>query len=401
MAVSAPGLHCPDCGATHDAGPEEPFRCSCGHPLELATDPVADLPEDVDPVSYAHLDSRRGPWAFEEFLAVSPQVTLGEGFTPLVTAPDWDAQFKLEYVSPTGSFKDRGAATIVSRAVELGVDRVLEDSSGNAGAAVATYAARAGLDADIYVPADVSGSKLMAIQRTGARPVRIEGDRAAVTEACLEAVRDGDGWYASHAWHPAFLSGTKTFALEVVAQRGWEAPDAVVIPVGHGTLLLGAYRGFTALRETGLIEEIPALYAAQATGYAPIVESFEDTDSLEATDDTDDDLPAEFERPDMGLDSLVDSEPDTNNEVADAIHVRNPARMDELVEAVWATDGDALALGEDAVELALDELHRAGFYVEPTCAIAPAALETLRSRGDVDPDADVVVPLTGTGLKTL
>jgi L-threonine synthase (EC 4.2.3.1) len=248
MAASPPGLHCPDCETSYDAGLDEPFRCDCGHPLELAVDPLADLPETADPVSYARLDSRRGPWAFEEFLAVSPQVTLGEGFTPLVTAPDWDAQFKLEYVSPTGSFKDRGAATIVSRAVALGVDRVLEDSSGNAGAAVATYAARAGIDADVYVPADVSGSKLMAIQRTGARPVRVEGDRAAVTEACLEAVDDGDGWYASHAWQPAFLSGTKTFAFEVAAQRGWTAPDAVVVPVGHGTLLLGAYRGFTALR---------------------------------------------------------------------------------------------------------------------------------------------------------
>jgi len=172
-APPPPGLRCPDCEATYDAGPDEPFRCDCGHPLELAADPLDGLPEETDPVSYARLDSRRGPWAFEEFLAVSPRVTLGEGFTPLVTAPDWDAQFKLEYASPTGSFKDRGAATVVSRALDLGVDRVLEDSSGNAGAAVATYAARAGLEADVYVPADVSGSKLMAIQRTGARPVRV------------------------------------------------------------------------------------------------------------------------------------------------------------------------------------------------------------------------------------
>jgi len=401
MAGSPPALVCSDCGRSYDAGPEEPFRCDCGRPLELAADPTDDLPAGVDPVSYGQLDSRRGPWAFEEFLAVSPQVTLGEGFTPLVTAPDWDAEFKLEYVSPTGSFKDRGAATVVSRAVELGVDRVLEDSSGNAGAAVATYAARAGLDADVYVPADVSGSKLMAIQRTGARPVRVEGDREAVTEACLEAVRDGDGWYASHAWQPAFLSGTKTFAFEVAAQRGWEAPDAVVLPVGHGTLLLGAYRGFQALREVGLIERIPALYAAQATGYAPVVEAFADTEADAGDETTADDRPAGFEGADVQLDALAEPEPETDNEVADAIHVREPARMAEIVEAVWASDGDAVALGEDAVELALDELHRAGFYVEPTCAIAPAALETLRSRGAIDPEDDVVVPLTGTGLKTL
>ncbi len=392
MSTTPPDLFCPECGATYAAGPAEPYRCDCGHPLELDADPVATPSGDAGPVPYSRLDTRRGPWAFEEFLAVAPQVTLGEGFTPLVSALDWDAEFKLEYVSPTGSFKDRGAATVVSRAVSVGADRVLEDSSGNAGHAVATYAARAGLEADVYVPAEVSESKLMAIQRTGARPVRVEGSREAATEACIDAVAAGDGWYASHAWHPAFLSGTKTFALEVVAQRGWEAPDAVVMPVGHGTLFLGAYRGFEALHAAGLADGVPSMYAVQATGYAPLVEAFDGADPAgRPTDEAED-------RADLTTSSNVQVE--DSNEVADAIHIREPARMTELVEAVWATGGDVVELGEDPVELHLDALHRAGFYVEPTCAAGPAALETLRSEGTIAEDDDVVVPLTGTGLKT-
>lgn len=389
-------LHCPDCDRTHAAGVDEPWRCDCGHPLEFLDPP---LPAGGTQPPFSKLDTRRGLWTFFEFLPVAERVSLGEGFTPLVDAPEWSAQFKLEYVSPTGSFKDRGAATILSRALAVGADRVLEDSSGNAGTAVATYAARAGLDADIYVPDGVSGSKLMAIQRAGARPVRVEGDREAVTAACIEAVEAGEGWYASHAWHPAFLSGTKTFAFEVAAQRDWTAPDAVVIPTGHGTLLLGAYRGFTTLAEAGLIDSVPAVYAAQATGYAPIADAFDsgDAEDIDPADEAElDDVGGDFQL------STAPSTPDGSpNEVADAIHIREPARMSEIVEAIWATGGDAVALGEDPVELHLDELHRAGFYVEPTCAAGPAALEQLRADGEIDPDDDVVVPLTGTGLKTL
>ncbi|PSQ58280.1 threonine synthase [Halobacteriales archaeon SW_7_71_33] len=390
-----PALYCPDCDCTYPAGPNEPFRCDCGRPLELDADARdTGVEPEPEPVSLSRLDARRGQWAFEELLAVSPRVTLGEGLTPLVEAPDRDAQFKLEYVSPTGSFKDRGAAAVVSRALGLGVERVLEDSSGNAGAAVATYAAHAGLDAEVYVPADVSDAKLTAIRRTGARTVRVEGERADVTAACVEAVEAGEGWYASHAWQPAFLAGTKTFAVEVAAQRDWSAPDAVVMPVGHGTLFLGAYRGFEELSAAGLIDDVPALYAVQATGYAPIVAALSEGGTDRPGDD-----PAAALSPAGTVDSVPEPAGETN-EVADAVHIRDPVREEELVAAVRTTGGDAVAVGEASVERHLDELHRAGFYVEPTCAAGPAGLDRLRSRGAIGPGDDVVVPLTGTGLKT-
>jgi threonine synthase len=349
-------LRCPACGAEY----ADRWRCTCGAPLDVADPPLPDGPPDVDP--------REGLWAFDGFLPVDRHVSLGEGFTPLVDAPDWDCRFKLEYVSPTGSFKDRGATTTLSRAAELGVERVLEDSSGNAGQAIATYAARAGIDAVVYVPASVKASKVRAIERAGSEVVRVEGSREAVTEACTDAVAAEEGWYASHAWNPYFFAGTATFAYEVAAQRDWSVPDAVVCPLGHGTLFLGAYRGFRALRAAGWTDRMPRLLGAQAAGYAPIAADLHGEESGE-------------------------------NDRADGIQIREPVRHGEIRDAIEATDGDAIAVGERATARELDALHAAGFYTEPTCAVAPAALRTYRERGVVSPDDDVVVPLTGSGLK--
>ncbi|GAB7011833.1 pyridoxal-phosphate dependent enzyme [Halolamina salina] len=356
-------LVCPDCGAEY----ADRWRCTCGHPLEFARQPRPDGPAP-DPAAF---DTRDGLWAFSDLLPVEQRVSLGEGMTPLQSAPDWDAEFKLEYVFPTGSFKDRGATATLSRALELGVDRVVEDSSGNAGAAIATYAARGGIDAEIYVPASVKASKLRAIEAAGATPVRVEGSRQDVTDACVaEAVsEDSDAWYASHAWNPAFFAGTATFAYETALQRDWDAPDAVVTPLGHGTLFLGAYRGFRTLEEAGWIHEVPRMYGAQAAGYAPIA--------------------AELHGDAAG-----------SNDVADGIQIRDPVQKDAILDAIEETGGDAIAMGERPVDRELERLHEAGFYTEPTCAAAPAALAKLRERGEIAESEDVVVPLTGSGLKS-
>ncbi|WP_123619754.1 pyridoxal-phosphate dependent enzyme [Halorubrum sp. CSM-61] len=392
-------LACPECGATV----RDRWRCECGAPLEFADPPV---PEGSAPDSEGGggdaVDARDGLWAFESLIAVgddpADRVTLGEGMTPLVDADAaakgdesdssdadrWNAAFKLEYVFPTGSFKDRGATTTLTRARELGVERVVEDSSGNAGAAIATYAARAGIDAAVYVPADVKDSKLRAIRRAGAEPIRIEGSRADVTEACVAALGEGgeggrkgdsadSAWYASHAWNPAFFEGTATVAYEIAAQRGWEAPDAVVTPLGHGTLFLGAYRGFRRLERAGWIDEVPRLFGAQAAGIAPIVRELHGADAAD---------------PEGRV-----------NAAADGIQIAEPVRRREILDAVADTDGDAVAVTQSAAERELDRLHAAGFYTEPTCAVAPAALCELRERGVLAPDGDVVVPLTGSGLK--
>ncbi|ELZ43788.1 Threonine synthase [Halorubrum californiense DSM 19288] len=383
------GLRCPECGETY----RDRWRCRCGAPLDFADPPA---PEGSAPAPES-FDARGGLWAFADLLAVGDdprdRVTLGEGMTPLVDAdegresggrsgpeiPPWNASFKLEYAFPTGSFKDRGATATLTRARELGVERVVEDSSGNAGAAIATYAARAGIGAEIYVPADAKESKLRAIRRAGAEPVRIEGSRQDVTDACVAALNeDGsdagtDAWYASHAWNPAFFEGTATVAYEIALQRGWDAPDAVVTPLGHGTLFLGAYRGFRRLERAGWIDSVPRLYGAQAAGVAPVVEALHGPEAA---------------RPDG-----------TVNDAADGIQIAEPVRDREIRAAIDATGGDALAVTEAAATRELDRLHAAGFYTEPTCAVAPAALRILRERGEIGPDEDVVVPLTGSGLK--
>ncbi|MEF8855684.1 MAG: pyridoxal-phosphate dependent enzyme [Haloarculaceae archaeon] len=386
--------------------PESDWRCSCGAPLEF-TEPLGPAADAEAPAPEGfHRD--RGVWSLDGYLpdvARANRVSLGEGWTPLIDQPalapaaslaatstagttaapttgataglaggDLTVSVKLEYVSPTGSFKDRGAAVTVALAAELGVDRVLEDSSGNAGRAIATYAARAGLEARIYVPVDAATSKVAAIERTGADVRHVDGDRQAVTDACVEAVEDGEGWYASHAWHPAFYAGTATFAFEVAAQAGWSVPDAIVTPVGHGTLLLGAFRGFRALREAGWTERVPRLLGVQAAGVAPLVAARHGHAAAEA---------------DSGQ----------PNDVADGIQVTVPAREGQIHEALDATDGDVIAAGADETTEARDDLARAGFHVEPTSAVALAGLGEYVDRGVLASDADVVVPLTGTGLK--
>ena len=352
--------HCESCGREYDA--DGPWRCECGHALDYAERPLPEADEPPDPRTF---DRDRGLWSFDDFLPVERHVSLGEGWTPLVEDETFDAQIKLDSVFPTGSFKDRGATVTLSQAAALDVERIVEDSSGNAGLAIATYAARAGIDAEIYVPADAKPTKLRKIERTGADVVRVEGSRADVTDACHDAL-DGDAWYASHAWQPAFFAGTTTWALEVAAQRGWSVPDAVVVPVGHGTLLLGAYRGFTALRDAGWTDSVPQLLGAQAEGYAPIAAGRASTGEAERT-----------------------------NDVADGIQIERPARGDQLLAAVDTTDGAAVAVDADATRQAHERLSRAGFQVEPTCATAVAALEVFRQRGTITAADDTVVVLSG------
>lgn len=350
-------FRCAACGREYEEGSDEPWRCACGHAVDFADQAQ---PDDAVP-PFSALDARRGLWAFAGFLPVEARVTLGEGMTPLVEAPTWNAEFKLEYVMPTGSFKDRGATVTISRAATLGVERVVDDSSGNAGAAIAAYAARAGIDAEIYVPAGAAERKVRAIERTGARVVEVPGQRGDVTAACVSRVEAGGGWYASHAWRPSFFAGTGTFAIELAAQRDWSVPDAVVCPVGHGTLLLGAYRGFRALVDVGWTDRIPRLFAAQAAGYA----------------------------------SLIDESTGQVNEVADGIQIQSPARRHQLEAAIEASGGGAIAVGAGETRRAVDRLGRAGFMVEPTSAVAPAALDVAREHGRLDTTSDVVVPLTG------
>ena len=253
--------HCPSCGA--DVAADRPiWRCACGSHLNLA--PGAGLARgDID-------GAEASLWRYRAALALEgpPRVSLGEGWTPLVIR-DWAGaavHFKLESQMPTGSFKDRGTAVMLNHLLEVGVGPIHEDSSGNAGSSIASYAAAAGIPCRIYVPVSAPRGKIVQIAASGAEVRAIPGTRQAVTEAALAAV--GESFYASHNWHPFFIEGTKTLAYELWEQLGFRVPDNILVPTGYGSNILGLDRGFGELQRRGEITRRPRLYAVQAENCA-------------------------------------------------------------------------------------------------------------------------------------
>jgi threonine synthase len=299
-------------------------------------------------------------------------VTLGEGWTPLVAAK-WDGQpiyLKAEHLNPTGSFKDRGATVLVTALKAGGAQEVVEDSSGNAGAALAAYAARAGFRATVYVPAHASPVKQAQIAAYGAQVVPVPGPRTEAARAVRRAAEDG-AVYASHVYSPFYPQGMKTVAFELWEQLDGRAPDSAVVPVGHGGLLLGLHRGFGELLSAGLIERLPRLFGVQARACAPLVRAWER--------------------------GTADVEPVEEGEtVAEGVRIAAPPWGRAALAAVRESGGAMLALQDGETLAAQTKLAHRGVYVEPTSALAVAALDHLRDRlGNVP-----VVVLTGSGFKS-
>lgn len=315
------------------------------------------------------------------FKDVSPywrQLTLGEGATPLVEAgPSWpNLRIKVEYMMPTLSFKDRGAAVMLAKAAEWKVDHVVTDSSGNAGTALAAYATRAGMACDIFVPSSTSRGKLIQIERHGATVHKIDGPRKAATAAAQQFVADHRIFYASHVYNPYFHEGTKTFAYELWEQLGFRPPDSLFLPVGHGTLVLGACKGFLELRDAGLIDTLPVIHAVQAAGCAPLARAF-----------------ATFGQEPAAIESA--------GTLAEGIAISAPPRGAQILEAIRATGGGIIAIDDDDTRDAQLELAAMGYFVEPTAAITFAAYRRTRGVGAIGEGRTItVVPLCGAGLKT-
>jgi threonine synthase len=376
---------CTVCGAP---APPLAWRCACGGPFDLpetATAGFSDLPRVGPPL---------GPLRYSRWIAVADralaEISMGEGGTPLIAAGRKlsGVHLKLEFVSPTLSFKDRGAVVLVASALERGARRLIADSSGNAGSAIAAYAARAGLECRVFVPRGTSAGKQAQIRAYGATLEEVDGDRTATTEAAIAEVQETGAMYASHIFDPLFLQGTKTFAFEIVEQLTG-VPDAVVVPVGNGTLLLGAARGFRELHAAGATERIPALIAVQSERCAPLALAWGRGESMPAT--------VQAERT-----------------LAEGIAIPRPARGAQILAAVADSGGCVVSVPESAIEPAGRALANSGLMVEPTAAVTWAA--ALLARGDpvLDhgaPNGDawgrarelasgtVVVPLCGSGLK--
>jgi threonine synthase len=322
------------------------------------------------------IDQReRSIWRYRAVLPVDPdvRVSMGEGCTPLVESVwgDVPVRFKLEWFNPTSSFKDRGVSVMMSHLRGLGVSRVLEDSSGNGGAAVAAYAAAAGIAAKIIVPEATSPAKILQARAYGAEIELVGGTRDQVAD---EAVRQSATIpYASHNWHPMFLQGIKTIAYELWEDLGFRAPDNVVLVAGAGSLVLGCDIAFGELLAAGQIERLPRLLVGQTEHWATIV----DTLNGQA-------LPGEQRTP----------------TIAEGASIARPVRLPEAVDAIRRSGGAGIGVSDDEIRAATRALAARGLYAEPTSAVAAAALTRFIADGTIQPDQTTVVVLTGSGLKS-
>lgn len=405
---------CPACGASAP-WTTPAWRCRCGGPWEVArTHPPRPNPPALDP------GRPPGLWRYLEVLApFDPEdvVTLGEPLTPLVPvalealpalpveivpvpgpggepgaaapwgAPDGAASasiwLKVDGLLPTGSFKDRGVAMMVSHTRRLRLGEVFCDSSGNAGAALAAYAARAGIRCRVLVPAYASGPKVEQIAACGAEVVRVSGTREDVARRALEEAQAaeaeepqgaGRAAYLSHNWHPLFLDGTKTLAYEIWEQMSYRAPDVFVAPMGYGSAILGAAMGFGELAAAGLIDRVPRLVGVQAAACAPV---------LDAARRGDPNVP--------GVPAA--------RTLAEGVACARPVRGPALYRALAATGGAVVGVSEDTIGPARDALGRCGWYAEPTSALVAAAIPAVCRAGLVPPGGTAAALLTGHGLK--
>lgn len=345
------------------------WRSDMGRPLM-----ITDLPglrrDQID-------RGERSLWRYRAALPVqvSSPVSLGEGCTPLV-AREWGGVrtlFKLEWFAPTGSFKDRGATVMISTLRQQGVEHLLEDSSGNGGAAIAAYAAAAGLKAKILVPASTQPAKTVQMRAYGATIELVPGSRQNTAD---EAVRQADRiFYASHNWQPFFLQGTKTLAYELWEDLGFRAPDNIVIPTGAGSNVLGCDIGFSELLRAGEISRLPRLFAAQPENCAPFHAAFSAGDAST---------------------TAIEVKPT----IAEGTAIAVPVRPREVLAAIRRSLGGTVTVSErDITKASLQLPASTGLYAEPTCAMAAAALTKLHAAGTIRDGEITVVLLTGTGLK--
>ncbi|MBT2738961.1 threonine synthase [Bacillus sp. ISL-7] len=361
---------CNSCGKKHDITPTI-WKCECGGVLNI----VKDAPK-IDVAAWNNYPNTL--WRYFETMPFAKDsktwesVTMGEGQSPLIVLDPMEPNtyVKVDYMMPTLSFKDRGAVVLMTKAKELGVSKVIADSSGNAGTAIAAYAARCNIACDIYLSDETSLKKIAQIKAHGATIKEIHGTREDIAAAAQKAVDKEKVFYASHVYNPYFYEGTKTYAYEIYEQlKG--VPDALIIPVGNGTLVLGAYYGFKELFENKLIEKMPKIVAIQASNCVPLMNAYEN--------------------------GLEIAEPVTNEgTLAEGIAIAAPARSRQILKAVRETNGLFIDIKEDEILSARAMLADKGFYVEITTAANYAGYLKYKK----SPDEKIIIPLCGAGIKS-
>ncbi|MGY4709363.1 pyridoxal-phosphate dependent enzyme [Mycolicibacterium sp. CBM1] len=356
--MSLPALQCRSCGREFGVT-DLLWRCPCGGLFDVS-EQWRPVPGTVTPVS------------------VDRATTLGEGHTPMIASRSVAGiRFKLEFLSPTLSFKDRGAVVLAALADRIGVGSAVVDSSGNAGTAVAAYFARAGIDCEVLVPASTSKEKLAQIRAHGATLTLVPGSRVDAAAAAMRIAERPGVFYASHVYHPYFLHGVKTYGYEIWEQNAGTLPSAVLVPVGNGTLLLGCHLAFTELVAAGLAERVPALVGVQAAGCAPLAAALHGGAATQAAT------------------------------VAEGIAITAPPRAEQILAAVRDSGGTIVTVDDAAIVAGRAALAHEGLFVEPTAAVCYAAAATAATRAgagwqlvrDLLANGDAVIPLCGAGLK--
>lgn len=376
-------LYCPKCDRNYDVN-EQNQLCECGSPLLVDY----DLNALKKALRQEHLVGRQPDlWRYHELLPVENEenvVTLGEGMTPLLRmdklGKDTDIAklyMKDEGLVPGGAFKARGAAVGVSKAKEIGVERLAMPTNGNAGAAWSLYCARAGLEATIVMPLDAPEITRKECAVAGANLYLVDGLISDAGKIVAQAVKEYGLFDASTLKEPYRIEGKKTMGLEIAEQLGWEVPDVILYPTGGGVGLIGIFKALKELQEIGWIDEkkMPRLVAVQAEGCAPIVEAWENGDSeSKAWKDT--------------------------KTIAFGINVPKAIGDFLVLEALYETEGCAVSVSDEQI---LAELRKAarleGTFVCPEGAGAFAAARKLREQGWIQADDQVVVLNTGAGIK--
>lgn len=347
-------LKCLRCGRTYEGFK---IMCECGGTLEYIREKKGSFEELL---KREFLDVRR----YFNFLPIkeefSPRLALP--ITPVVERKieGVNVLFKLEYLMPSGSFKDRGTYVTLAKLKEEGIREVTLDSSGNAALSLALFAKSEGIKAHIFIPKHTSEGKKRLLKLLGVEVHEVEGSRMEVHE---KAKGFRKGVYISHWYNPYFLEGTKTAAYEVYEQIG--GVDYSLIPTGSGSLFLGLYKGFSELNELEKTQ-IPRMIAVQGRGYESLCKRSKERSRL-----------------------------------AEGIAIPEPPRREQMLKALKESNGACVSVGDEEITKATKDLISMGFLVEPTSATAYAAFKLLLEEGYFEKGVKVLIPLTGSGLKNI
>jgi Threonine synthase len=375
-------LECSACGLRHAGSRLQNLCLSCGKPL-LA---IVDLGAASRTLKRETLATReKSLWRYREVLPLSANVepvSLGEGGTPLLRAEkfgdDIDLWIKDESINPTQSFKARGMTVAVSMAKHLGATKLAVPSAGNAGGALAAYAARAGLEAHIFMPRDTPRANIIECRELGAHVTLIDG---LITDCAAEIVRrkTKESWFdMSTLKEPYRVEGKKTLGYELAEQCGWELPDVILYPTGGGTGLIGMWKAFDEMEVLGWVgRKRPRMFTVQAAGCAPIVRAFE-----------------------AGEKSAVEF-PDAHT-IASGLRVPKAIGDFLILKILRQSNGGAIAVDdEQMVRVAREVGSSEGLFVAPEAAACFAALKSLRSAGKIQSGERMVIFNTGSGIKYL